>query len=233
MKKAGEGSTCDHEQAGREQQELDRKKVKLESYRKTCVTGDVEELGSVIFLCSDDTLEEHLQRQLLGLTRNCLSLVQRVRPGMPLFLYNLSDKNLYGVFEATSNGALDIEPSAWASVAKRRSGCPFPAQVRCRERGLRSAVPLAQFRKLLKFVSGPRFELAVDIPTTDKLLALFAANAPAAASAQKGPSPAPPVPLYLRQAAPVPLYLRQGAPAAAGGAAQGAAPAASSAREGV
>ena len=62
-----------------------------------------------------------------------------------------------------------------------RTGCV--RQVRCRERGLRSAVPLAQFRKLLKFVSGPRFELAVDIPTTDKLLALFAANAPAVRAA--------------------------------------------------
>lgn len=102
---------------------------------------------------SNDTFGENLERKLVGATRTCLPLVKRVRSGLPIYMFNISDKKLYGTFEAvrtrrgahfvgrrrfraelsplsqTCDGALDIEPEAWSSVGKRANGSPFPAQV--------------------------------------------------------------------------------------------------------
>ena len=50
--------------------------------------------------CSEETLEDNLRRGLVGMTRSCLTLVERVKPGLPLFLFNLTNKRLYGVLEA-------------------------------------------------------------------------------------------------------------------------------------
>ena len=45
----------------------------------------------------------------------------RVAPGTKLFLYNYQVKELSGIFEATSNGDMDLEPDAFQGL--------FPAQV--------------------------------------------------------------------------------------------------------
>ena len=45
-----------------------------------------------------------MQKGLFGLTQQSWSFVKNVTPGMPLFLYNLSEKRFHGVFEAVSCG---------------------------------------------------------------------------------------------------------------------------------
>ena len=51
---------------------------------------------------SRDTFDEHTQNGLFGLTQQSWSFVKDITPGMPLFLYNLSEKRFHGVFEAVS-----------------------------------------------------------------------------------------------------------------------------------
>ncbi len=63
-----------------------------------------------------------MQNLLFGLAKKALADVIRVKKGDKLFLYNFESDCLYGVYEAASDGAKDIEPKAWG-------GC-FPAQVK-------------------------------------------------------------------------------------------------------
>ena len=53
--------------------------------------------------------------------------VKKIEPGLPLFLYNYSDKTLLGIFEAASSGQMNIDPYAWTLEGSQRT--PYPAQV--------------------------------------------------------------------------------------------------------
>ena len=55
-----------------------------------------------IFTRSRDTYDERMRNGLFGLTQQSWSFVKDIKPGMPLFLYNLSEKRFQGVFEAVS-----------------------------------------------------------------------------------------------------------------------------------
>ena len=54
------------------------------------------------FSRSRDTYDERMRNGLFGLTQQSWSFVKDIKPGMPLFLYNLSEKKFQGVFEAVS-----------------------------------------------------------------------------------------------------------------------------------
>jgi hypothetical protein len=53
--------------------------------------------------------------------------VRNVKAGLPLFLFNYTDRKLHGVFEAASPGQNSIDPYAWSNDGTLRT--PFPAQV--------------------------------------------------------------------------------------------------------
>lgn len=56
-----------------------------------------------------------------------MSYIKNIGPGLPLFLFNYSDRKLHGVFEAASEGRMNINPYAWTEDG---SECTlFPAQV--------------------------------------------------------------------------------------------------------
>jgi hypothetical protein len=55
------------------------------------------------------------------------SYVKNVKVGMPMFLFNYSDRKLHGIFEAASPGQMYIDPNAWMHDGS--SGTAFPAQV--------------------------------------------------------------------------------------------------------
>lgn len=53
--------------------------------------------------------------------------MKNIRPGLPLFLFNYSDRKLHGVFEAASTGGLNINPNGWTEDGSDYT--PFAAQV--------------------------------------------------------------------------------------------------------
>lgn len=79
------------------------------------------ELGGFIFICSNWTMPEYLQRQLFGLPLECLETAKAIKPGLPLFLYNSSNGRLHGVFEVQNMASLK---SFFACAEIRRDGCP-------------------------------------------------------------------------------------------------------------
>ncbi|KAG8084909.1 hypothetical protein GUJ93_ZPchr0010g7247 [Zizania palustris] len=75
------------------------------------------------------------------------SYVRNVKPGLPLFLFNYSDRRLHGIFEAASPGQMCIYPYAWSHDGSLKT--PFPAQVRIYTRTPYPPLLESQFRAVL------------------------------------------------------------------------------------
>ncbi|TKY49411.1 B2 protein [Spatholobus suberectus] len=93
-------------------------------YRRKEVSGHFPEYGA-IFMSNRSTFKECLEKRLLGLPAPFSSFVRSVKAGMILFLFEFEERKLYGVFEAISDGGMNIVPHAYIS-----SGRKFPAQVK-------------------------------------------------------------------------------------------------------
>ncbi|KAJ0975850.1 hypothetical protein J5N97_017815 [Dioscorea zingiberensis] len=77
-----------------------------------------------IFMSNRATKKECMKRGLFGLPHSQASFVNKLKAGMLLFLFEHEQRKLFGVFEATSDGAMNIIPNAF-----RSSGTSFPAQI--------------------------------------------------------------------------------------------------------
>lgn len=85
----------------------------------------LEDIGYV-FLSSNSTQKECFERKLFGHSKKNLGIVEQIRDGDYVFLFNTDSKILIGPFDAVGNGQYDIEPDAWTS----KFAFGFPAQVR-------------------------------------------------------------------------------------------------------
>ncbi|XP_044961526.1 uncharacterized protein LOC123412642 [Hordeum vulgare subsp. vulgare] len=86
---------------------------------------NVPAYDGAIFLCNHLTRKECFHRKLFGLSSKCIDFIHKVKSGTTLFLYDVEQRKLHGVFEATSDGAMNIIPDAYAS-----SGFQYPCQIR-------------------------------------------------------------------------------------------------------
>lgn len=130
-----------------------------------------EVLGGYIFVCNNDTMQEDLKRQLFGLPPRYRDSVRAITPGLPLFLYNYTTHQLFGIFEAASFGGSNIDPTAWEDK-KCKGESRFPSQVRIRIRKLCKALEEDSFRPVLHHYDGPKFRLELSVPETLDLLDL-------------------------------------------------------------
>lgn len=78
-------------------------------------------LSGFIFLCNQTTKFECYRYRVFGLPFGRKEVVEDIKPGTKLFLFDYELKRLYGVYEATSTGNLNLEPKAF--------GGKYPAQV--------------------------------------------------------------------------------------------------------
>lgn len=53
--------------------------------------------------------------------------MKNIDPGLPLFLFNYSERKLHGIYEAASSGQMNINPYGWTTDGSERT--PYPAQV--------------------------------------------------------------------------------------------------------
>lgn len=84
-----------------------------------------------IFGCSSDTMDECLGRGIFGLPAHMGSAASSIVPGSTIFLFNVTDRLLFGIFEALTPAIMDIVPTAFSKNPKATSS-PFPVQVRVR-----------------------------------------------------------------------------------------------------
>ena len=84
-----------------------------------------------IFGCNSQTMDECLGRGLFGLPAHMKITTERIRPGSSIFLYNVSEKLIFGVFESLTTAQMNINPKAFSKNPKAQSS-PFPVQIRVR-----------------------------------------------------------------------------------------------------
>jgi len=89
-------------------------------------TKEARPPAGYVFLCNNWTERECLEKKLFGAPKSEWNRVSQVKKGDILFLLNYQTNRLQGVFEAVSDGMMDIEPYAFDGY--------FPSQVRVRRK---------------------------------------------------------------------------------------------------
>ncbi|XP_024031256.1 uncharacterized protein LOC21404138 isoform X2 [Morus notabilis] len=135
------------------------------------------QLGGVIFGCKNSTMKECLFKQLLGLPAHHFSYVKNIDPGLPLFLFNYSDRKLHGIFEAACPGQMNINPYGWTTDGSDRT--LYPAQVQIRIRLQCQPLLESQFRPIIadNYYNEHHFWFELDHAQTNKMLSLLASLA--------------------------------------------------------
>ncbi|KAI3829477.1 hypothetical protein L1987_03602 [Smallanthus sonchifolius] len=148
---------------------------KKESWSSTRNLGKIQ-LGGVIFGATNITINECLSKLLFGLPKEHLQYVEKIDPGLPLFLLNSADRKLHGVFEAASHGQKDIDPYAWTCEAKQKT--PFPAQVQVRLKSARQPLTENLFKPIIvdNYFTRTHFWFELDHSQTSRLLSLFSSQ---------------------------------------------------------
>jgi hypothetical protein len=134
------------------------------------------ELGAVIFGCTNVTMSECLSQNLFGLPSQHFRYVKHIEAGMPLFLFNYGERKMHGIFEATGDGALNINPNAWQTDKTSRT--QFPAQVKFSVRQICSPLMEAVFKEAISdnYFSTTHFMFELTHTQKDHLLSLFLQN---------------------------------------------------------
>ncbi|XAR65988.1 hypothetical protein NMG60_11012019 [Bertholletia excelsa] len=131
------------------------------------------DIGAVIFGCKNNTIGECYSKQIFGLPAAHFAYVKNISPGLPLFLFNYSDRRLHGIFEATSSGQMNINPYGW--TADDSDCTPYPAQVKVQIRIQCQPLLEDQFRPVIasNYYKKRHFWFELDRAQTKELISLF------------------------------------------------------------
>lgn len=129
-------------------------------------TIDKNEFPGYIFMCSGKTKTQCYINRVFGLPAGRREVVEKIKPGTKLFLFDTDVKLLYGVYEASSNGGMNLEPIAFGGM--------FPAQVRFKIYKDALPLPLSSFRHAIKDnYQGPKFAPELNSQQVRALLSMF------------------------------------------------------------
>ncbi|MCL7032237.1 hypothetical protein MKW94_018324 [Papaver nudicaule] len=131
------------------------------------------DLGGVILGCTRHTIKECLSNQLFGLPAGHFAYVKKIRPGLPLFLFNYSDRQLHGIYEAASSGEMNINPYGWSEDGQEPT--KYPAQVHMLIRKQCKALSETQYKTILidNYYAEDHLWFELDHVQTRRLIRLF------------------------------------------------------------
>ncbi|GMI73413.1 hypothetical protein HRI_001010600 [Hibiscus trionum] len=166
--------------AGRKTQTFTAREKAQQQFTVNCSTSArnlrKRDLAGVIFGCKHSTFGECLSKQLFGLPSGHYSYVKNIEPGLPLFLFNYSDRKLHGIFEAASFGNLSINSSAWTIDGSEST--PYAAQVKIRVRMQCQPLLERQFQPIIadNYYEEKLFWFELDQAQTEKLISVFSSS---------------------------------------------------------
>lgn len=133
------------------------------------VAGRVPTFGA-IFMSNSATKRVCFKRKLFGLPSAMANFVLQVKAGMVLFLFEFEKRELFGVYQATSDGAMNIVPDGFSS-----SGKHFPAQVRFTPIWICSPLSENEFQDAIRdnYFSAKKFSFGLSEDQVHRLLCLF------------------------------------------------------------
>ena len=82
-----------------------------------------------IFGCNSQTMDECLGRGIFGLPAHMKAAASCIEKGSSIFLFNVTDRLLFGIFEAVTPAKMNIVPTAFSRNPNATSS-PFPVQIR-------------------------------------------------------------------------------------------------------
>ncbi|XWS18686.1 hypothetical protein CRYUN_Cryun32bG0066100 [Craigia yunnanensis] len=145
----------------------------MDDEEQNSVPGSCPEFGA-IFMSNNATKKECLRRKAFALPSSQLHFVKQVKAGMILFLFEFGRRELHGVFQACSDGAMNILPHVLSS-----SGKQFPAQnfIQVKFTPMWYCRPLSEneFRGAIKenYFSRYKFNFGLSEDQVRRLLSLF------------------------------------------------------------
>ncbi|KAG1338081.1 hypothetical protein COCNU_04G003870 [Cocos nucifera] len=116
---------------------------------------------------------EAMGARSVGLPFSHFSYVRNIEEGLPLFLFNYSDRKLHGIFEAASRGQLNANSYAWTDGGAERT--PFPAQVAIHIKMRYQPLTEDRFKIVLvdNYYTNQHFWFELDHAQARALIALF------------------------------------------------------------
>ncbi|XP_076954667.1 uncharacterized protein LOC143629223 [Bidens hawaiensis] len=133
------------------------------------------DLGAVIFGATHNTINECISNKLFGLPEGHYSYIKNIKQGLVLFLFNYSDRKLHGVFEAASQGQLNIDKYAWLNDGDDTGYTRYPAQVKISVKKLCQPLSEDQFQPVIanNYYESKHFHFELDRYQTGMLVAMF------------------------------------------------------------
>ncbi|KAI3994677.1 hypothetical protein MKX01_002293 [Papaver californicum] len=118
-------------------------------------------------------MKECLTNRIFGLLAFHYSYIRKIKPGLPLFLFNYSDRKIHGIYEAASNGEMNINPYGWSEDGQEPTKCP--AQVRICIRKQCKSLLEEQYKPILidNYYTEDHFWFELDHTQTRHLILLF------------------------------------------------------------
>ncbi|KAL1538461.1 hypothetical protein AAHA92_27206 [Salvia divinorum] len=135
-------------------------------------SGNIPEFGA-IFLSNIQIKNECLQQNIFALPSSHAEFVRHVKEGMVLFLFETRKRELFGVYQASSDGAVDINPHAFSY-----SGQHFPAQVCFRQIWHCDPISENEFKDAIieNYFSARKFNFGLSKDQVRSLLYLFSSR---------------------------------------------------------